>query len=160
MSRNAVAAFIRFVVFGGSVGLLSGAALMLLTDTSLAMSIAVANVIVSVVSTLLCNELHSRFTFKRGRATLRAHAESTGTAVVAYVFTTTAMLVLDAVAPHAGALTSQAVYLSASALAGIGRFVVLHLVVFARRPVKGLRVVVPRTAHNPAPTREQLVAAA
>ncbi|UGQ10306.1 hypothetical protein LO772_26060 [Yinghuangia sp. ASG 101] len=160
MSRNAVAAFIRFVVCGGGIGLLSSGALVLMTDTSLAMSIAVANAIVTVVSTLLCNELHSRITFKRGRASLRAHAESTGTAVIAYVFTTTAMLVLDGVAPHASPLTAQAVYLSASALAGIGRFVVLHLVVFARRPAKGLRVVVPRTPQVPAPTREQLVAAA
>jgi len=160
MSRSAVAAFVRFVVCGGGIGLLSGGALVLLTDTSLAMSIVLANAIVAVVSTLVCNELHSRITFKRGRASLRAHAESTGTAVVAYVFTTTAMLILDAVAPHASAFTAQVVYLAASGLAGIGRFVVLHLVVFARRPTKGLRMVVPRTPQAPAPTREQLVAAA
>ncbi|MGW0659572.1 hypothetical protein [Streptodolium elevatio] len=133
MDRNAVAAFVRFVICGGGVGLLSSAALMLLTGS---MSIAVANAIVTVVSTLLCNELHSRITFRKGAGSIRVHVESTGTAVIAYLFTTTAMVVLDAVAPHAGALTQQAVYLSASGLAGLGRFVVLRLVVFARKTDK------------------------
>lgn len=160
MNRSAVAAFVRFVVCGGGVGLLSSGALMLMTD-SLALSIAVANAIVTVVSTLVCNELHSRITFRKGAASLRVHLESTGTAAVAYLFTTTAMLVLASAAPHAGAFTEQAVYLSASALAGIGRFLLLRLVVFARRPsVKGVGAVVPRAAHRSVPAREQLVAAA
>lgn len=135
MDRNAVAAFIRFVICGGGVGLLSSGALLLLTDS---MSIAVANAVVTVVSTLLCNELHSRITFRKGAASIRVHVESTGTAVIAYLFTTTAMLVLDAVAPHAGALTQQVVYLSASGLAGLGRFVVLRVVVFARKTDKAV----------------------
>ncbi|MCF2527890.1 hypothetical protein [Yinghuangia soli] len=158
MNRTAVAAFIRFVVCGGGVGLLSSGALMLMTGS---MPIAAANAIVTVVSTLLCNELHSRITFRKGRASWRVHLESTGTAVIAYLFTTTAMLVLDAVAPHAGALTQQAVYLSASALAGLGRFVVLRLVVFGRtaRPAVVLTPVgAPRTAVLA--TRADLVAAA
>lgn len=167
MDRNAVAAFIRFVICGGGVGLLSSGALMLLTGS---MSIAVANAIVTVASTLICNELHSRITFRKGAASIRVHLESTGTAVVAYLFTTTAMLVLDAVAPHAGALTQQAVYLSASALAGIGRFVALRLVVFARRtdaadkntqqrPVV-VGTLIPGASRATVPARDRLVAAA
>ncbi|MGW0658011.1 hypothetical protein [Streptodolium elevatio] len=124
-----VASFVRFVVCGGGTGLASSAALVYLSGS---MSVAVANAIITVVSTLLANELHSRITFRNGRASWRVHVESTGTAVVCYLLTTAAMLVLDTVATNPGALTEQAVYLSASGLAGIGRFLVLRLFVFAR----------------------------
>ncbi|MDI2126988.1 hypothetical protein [Yinghuangia seranimata] len=126
---GAIGSFIRFVVFGGGTGIASSAALVYL---SAGMSVAVANAVITVVSTLLANELHSRFTFRNGRASWRVHVESTGTAVVCYLFTTVAMLALDAVAPNAGTLTGQAVYLTASGLAGIGRFAILRLFVFAR----------------------------
>ncbi|MGA4542406.1 hypothetical protein ACPA54_20675 [Uniformispora flossi] len=128
-STGPIASFVRFVACGGGVGVASSGALLLLTNW---LSIAVANAIVTVLGTLLCNELHSRITFRKGAAGWRVHAESTGTAVVAYLFTTGAMLALEAAAPHAGALTIQAVYLAAQGLAGLGRFVVLRLVVFAR----------------------------
>jgi putative flippase GtrA len=135
MDRQGVASFARFVVCGGGVGLASSGALVVMAD---AMPLAVANAVVSAVSTLLANELHSRITFRRGRASLRVHLESTGTAVAAYLVTTAALLGLEAFAGDAGELTRQAVYLSASALAGIARYAVLKLVVFARtaRPVK------------------------
>jgi putative flippase GtrA len=124
-----IASFVRFVICGGGTGIASSAALVQLSGT---MSMAVANAIVTVVSTLLANELHSRITFGNGRASLAVHLQSSGTAAVCYLFTTAAMLVLDAVAANPGALTEQAVYLAASGLAGIGRFVVLRIFVFAR----------------------------
>lgn len=127
--RATVASFIRFVICGGGLGLLSSAALLALAGS---VPVAVANALVTVVSTLLANELHSRFTFRGGAAGLRVHLQSTGTAVVAYLVTTGALLCLDLLVADAGPLVQQAVYLSASALAGIGRFVVLKLVVFAR----------------------------
>lgn len=157
MDRQAVAAFLRFVVCGGGVGLLSSGVLMVMTG-SLAMSIAVANAIVTVLGTLLVNELHSRITFRKGRASIRVHIESTGTAVIAYLFTTGAMLALAAAAPHADGLSQQAVYLSASGLAGIGRFVTLKLVVFARRAKTVTPIHFPEAAHTNTPTI--LVAAA
>lgn len=154
MDRRATAAsFGRFTVCGGGLGLLSSAALLVLAD---AMPIAVANALVTVVSTLLANELHSRFTFRRGAASVRVHVESTGTAVAAYLVTTGALLGLDLTVADASPLTRQAVYLAASGLAGVGRFVALKLIVFARAP----RPLDVRTHHHPAQTREHLTAAA
>lgn len=122
-----IAAFARFVVFGGGTGIASSGALVALSGS---LPIAVANALVTVVSTLLATELHSRFTFGGGRADLRAHAQSASSALAAYLFTTTAMLLLAALLPGAGTLLTQGVYLAASALAGIGRFMVLRLFVF------------------------------
>lgn len=122
--------FIRFVVCGGGVGLLSSAAMLLLTGR---IPFAAANALVTVVSTVLATELHSRFTFGGGeRASWRVHLKSGLTLAGAFAFTTGAVLVLHTVRPDAGRWVEQAVYLGASALAGLGRFVVLRLVVFAR----------------------------
>ncbi|WP_436771458.1 hypothetical protein [Yinghuangia sp. YIM S09857] len=156
MDRHAVASFARFVVCGGGVGLLSSGALLLMTGV---MSIAVANAVVTVVSTAAANELHSRITFRHGAAGLRVHLESTATAVAAYLVTTGALLTLGAVHPEAGALTQQSVYLTASALAGIGRFVALKVLVFARG-AKSAEPLTVRHAARHANTPAQVVAAA
>jgi hypothetical protein len=155
--RGWVGSFVRFVVCGGGVSLLSSAVLLAVSG---AVPFALANAVVTVASTLLSTELHHRVTFAvRGTATgtgaagtdaagvgaagragragwagWRIHAKSALTLVVAYLFTTVAVLALGAVHPHAGPLLTQAVYLSASGLAGTGRFLVLRLVVFARGP--------------------------
>ncbi|GCD97989.1 hypothetical protein [Embleya hyalina] len=145
-----IAAFARFVVFGGGTGIASSGALVVLSGT---MPIAVANAFVTVVSTVAATELHSRFTFGGGRAGLRAHGQSALSALAAYLVTTAAMLGLHAAAPGAGVLVEQGVYLGASGLAGIGRFVVLRLFVFARPAAR------PRPA-APVLARAQVVAAA
>ncbi len=89
-----------------------------------------ANAVVTVVSTLLATELHACFTFGAGgRATWRRHAQSAG---AAYAVTCVAMVVLQLLVAAPGAVLEQVVHLSAAALAGVGRFVVLRLVVFAR----------------------------
>ncbi|KMS73674.1 hypothetical protein ACM01_17895 [Streptomyces viridochromogenes] len=126
-----LSSFARFVVCGGGVGLLSSAAVPLLATT---MPWALANALITVASTLLCTELHALFTFGTGRRPgLRQHLQSSGSAVAAYLATTSAMLVLHAVQPSPTLLREQAVYLTASGLAGIGRFLVLRLFVFAER---------------------------
>ncbi|MGV9267643.1 hypothetical protein ACWDRR_23630 [Kitasatospora sp. NPDC003701] len=128
---GAFTAFARFVLCGGGVGLASSFAV-----TALAARIpwAVANALVTVVSTLLATELHARFTFGAGgRATWRQHAQSAGSAAAAYLVTCAAMLALQQLVAAPGAVLVQVVYLSASALAGVARFAVLRLVVFARR---------------------------
>ncbi|KUO19680.1 GtrA family protein [Streptomyces dysideae] len=123
------ASFIRFVVCGGGIGLLSSAAVPLLATT---MPWAVANALITVASTLLCTELHALFTFGTGRRPgLREHLQSAGSATAAYLATTAAMLILHAVQQSPTVLWEQAVYLTASGLAGIGRFLVLRLFVFA-----------------------------
>ncbi|QES37468.1 hypothetical protein DEJ48_32285 [Streptomyces venezuelae] len=134
---GALNAFARFVLCGGGVGLASSFAV---AGLALSLPWAVANALVTVVSTVLATELHARFTFGAGgRATWRQHVQSAGSAAAAYVVTCGAMLVLQQLVAAPGAVLEQVVYLSASALAGVGRFVVLRVVVFAR----GRR---PRTA--------------
>ncbi|WP_369170555.1 GtrA family protein [Streptomyces sp. R28] len=137
--------FARFVVCGGGVGLLSSAAVPLLAA---AMPWALANALITVASTLLCTELHALFTFGTGqRPGLRQHLQSSGSAVAAYLATTAAILVLHAVQPSPTMLCEQAVYLTASGLAGIGRFLVLRLFVFAERKKEAA----PVTPGNPSP---------
>ena len=124
-----LSSFARFVLCGGGVGLLSSGAVALLAVT---MPWALANALITVASTILCTELHARFTFGAGRrAGWRQHWQSAGSATAAYVVTCLAMLVLHLVQSSPGMLTEQIVYLSASGLAGTGRFLVLRLFVFA-----------------------------
>jgi putative flippase GtrA len=123
-------AFARFVLFGGGVGLASSFAVAALASW---IYWGLANALITVVSTLLATELHARFTFGAGgRATRRQHAQSAGSAAAAYAVTSVAMLVLHQLVAAPGVVLEQVVYLSASALAGIARFAVLRLVVFAR----------------------------
>ena len=124
-----IASFVRFTVFGGGVGLLSSGAVTLLSGL---MPWAMANAVITIASTALCTELHARFTFKKGRsAGWREHWQSGGTAIAAYLTTCVAMFVLHLVQSSPGLLTEQIVYLGASALAGIARFLFLRLLVFA-----------------------------
>ncbi|MEU9000867.1 GtrA family protein [Streptomyces sp. NPDC048551] len=156
---GALAAFARFVLCGGGVGLGSSFAVAALAAW---MPWALANALVTVVSTLLATELHARFTFGAGRhATWRQHAQSAGSAAAGYAVTCLAMLVLQQLTATPGALLAQAVYLSASALTGVARFAVLRLVVFARNraqdapapahPLLPVAVPVPLPVSAPAP---------
>ncbi|WKX68655.1 hypothetical protein [Streptomyces sp. XD-27] len=123
-------AFARFVLCGGGVGLASSFAVAGLASW---IPWILANALITAVSTLLATELHARFTFGAGgRATWRQHAQSAGSAAVAYAVTCVAMLVLHQLVAAPGAVLEQVVYLSASALAGVARFAVLRLLVFTR----------------------------
>ncbi|MFI1483038.1 GtrA family protein [Streptomyces sp. NPDC020747] len=129
------ASFVRFVVCGGGIGVLSSGAVALLADS---MPWVVANAVITVASTVLCTELHALFTFGTGqRAGWRRHWQSAGSATAAYAVTSLAMLVLHLVQSSPGMPTEQAVYLSASGLAGTARFLVLRLFVFAGARTQG-----------------------
>ncbi|WP_333770928.1 hypothetical protein [Streptomyces sp. IBSBF 2435] len=123
-----VAAFVRFVICGGGVTLLAGGALLLIGHR---VPFAVANAVVTVASTVLATELHGRFTFGRGRAGWSDHAAGGLTVALSYAFTTGAMLAFDGFHPAGGVLLRQGVYLAASGLAGMARFLLLRHVVFA-----------------------------
>ncbi|MFF4394566.1 hypothetical protein [Streptomyces sp. NPDC001480] len=141
-----LASFVRFVLCGGGVGIAAASAVPPLAGV---LSWAAANALVTVASTVLCTELHARFTFGTGRrAGWRRHLQSAGSATAAYALTSAAVAVLRVVRPTSGALLEQAVYLGASALAGTGRFLLLRACVFGpgRTP----------TAPPPAPTRPAL----
>ncbi len=124
-----LASFIRFVVCGGGVGILASLAVPLL---ALTMPWVAANAVITVASTLLCTELHALFTFGTGRRPgWRRHLQSAGSATAAYVVTCAAVFLLHTVQSSPSMMWEQGVYLSASALAGVGRFLVLRLFVFA-----------------------------
>ncbi|WP_329536470.1 hypothetical protein OG568_27290 [Streptomyces sp. NBC_01450] len=111
------------------MGVLSSFAVPLLAGP---MPWAVANAIITVASTILCTELHARFTFGSGQhAGWRRHWQSAGSAAAAYAVTSAAILILHTLQTSPSVLTEQTVYLSASGLAGIGRFLLLRLYVFA-----------------------------
>ncbi|MDX3694463.1 hypothetical protein PV726_29825 [Streptomyces europaeiscabiei] len=127
---GALTAFARFVLCGGGVGLASSFAVAALASW---IPWVLANALITAASTLLATELHARFTFAAdGGATWRQHAQSAGSAAAAYAVTCVAMLALQQLVAAPGAVLEQVVYLSASALAGVARFAVLRLVVFAR----------------------------
>ncbi|MDQ0792838.1 GtrA family protein [Streptomyces sp. B1I3] len=128
-AHSLVAAFVRFVVCGGGVGLASSGVLVLLSGS---MPMMVANALITVVSTVVATELHSRISFRSERRGWGVHLQSGLTVAVSYAFTTGALLVLHSVQSAPSALVEQSVYLSASALAGVGRFALLRVVVFAR----------------------------
>jgi putative flippase GtrA len=132
----------RFTLLGGAVGIASSAAV---PTVATLMPWALANAVVTVASTALGTELHARFTFGTGRhAGWREHLQSAGSATAAYLATSAAMLLLHAAQPAAGPRWEQAVYLAASGLAGLGRFLVLRLYVFAHERPHGR---VPWRAH-------------
>ncbi|WP_393062624.1 GtrA family protein [Streptomyces sp. LN549] len=132
----ALAAFVRFVICGGGVGVASSGVLVLLQDR---MPLAVANALVTVVSTVIATELHSRVSFRSGRRGWGVHLQSGLTVAVSYAFTTGALFCLYAVQSEPSALVQQSVYLSASAIAGAGRFALLRVVVFGERKVDRTR---------------------
>jgi putative flippase GtrA len=149
---GACTAFSRFVLCGGGVGVASSFAVAALASW---IPWALANALITVVSTLLATELQARFTFGAGgRATGRQHAQSAGSAAAAYAVTCLAMLVLQQMVVAPGVVLEQIVYLSASALAGVARFAVLRLVVFPRnRSQTAAAARTPRLVRVTAPPR-------
>ncbi|MEU9919609.1 hypothetical protein [Streptomyces sp. NPDC051001] len=123
-----LAAFSCFVVLGGGTGVLSSLTVPLLATL---MPWILSNALVTIASTVLGTELHARYTFHTGRrAGWRRHWQSAGSAAAAYAATSVAVFALHALQSSPSALTGQLVYLSASGLAGIGRFLILRLFVF------------------------------
>lgn len=128
--RRHAAAFVRFAGLGCAVTLAASAALVLLSQWIPWMA---ANVLTTVASTVVATELHARVSFGHGRPGLAGHVKSAGTVAVGWLVTSTAVGALDALRPGAGLVVQQAVYLSATALVGVGRYRVLRLSVFAER---------------------------
>ncbi|MFD0367946.1 hypothetical protein [Streptomyces sp. NPDC127114] len=153
---GALASFARFTLCGGGIGVASSFAVAALGSW---IPWVLANALVTVVSTLLATELHARFSFGAGgRATWRQHAQSAGSAAAAYAVTCAAMVALRQLVEAPDAALEQGVYLSASALAGVARFAVLRLVVFARNRSEARAPDAPAASADP--FRRELPAAA
>ncbi|MEN1886502.1 GtrA family protein [Streptomyces mirabilis] len=148
-----LASFARFVLCGGGIGVLSSFAVPLVAGLR---PWAVANAVVTVASTILCTELHAPFTFGSGKhAGWRQHWQSAGSAAAAYAVTSVALLILHTLQTSPSVLTEQLVCLSASGLAGIGRFLLLRLYVFAGGRTRATE---PVRVNSPAPRPHRALA--
>ncbi|MFI0899908.1 hypothetical protein [Streptomyces sp. NPDC020983] len=128
--RRHAAAFGRFAGLGTAVTLAASTALVLLSHRIPWMA---ANALTTVVSTVLATELHARVSFGHGRPGVAVHLKSAATMAAGWLATSAAAGSLALLRPGAGVVLQQAVYLSATALVGIGRYLVLRLAVFADR---------------------------
>jgi putative flippase GtrA len=128
--RRHAAAFGRFAGLGSGVTLAASAALVLLSQWIPWMA---ANALTTVASTVVATELHARVSFGHGRPGLAGHLKSAATMALGWLLTSAAVGSLAALRPGAGLVLQQTVYLSATALVGIGRYLVLRLAVFAER---------------------------
>ncbi|WP_328935984.1 MULTISPECIES: hypothetical protein [unclassified Streptomyces] len=68
--------------------------------------------------------------YGRGRPGLAGHLKSAATIAAGWLVTSAAVGALAALRPGAGLVLQQTVYLSATALVGMGRYLVLRLAVF------------------------------
>ena len=128
--RRHAAAFGRFAGLGSGVTLAASGALVLLSQW---MPWMAANALTTVVSTVVATELHARVSFGHGRPGLVGHLKSAVTMGLGWLVTSAVVGALAALRPGAGLVLQQTVYLSATALVGIGRYLVLRLAVFAER---------------------------
>ncbi|MFE8013948.1 hypothetical protein ACFU3O_14545 [Streptomyces antibioticus] len=124
---------------------MSGAALVLLHD---AVPLPIANGLITIASTVIGTKLHQRVTFRSSHGGWTVHLRSALTVALSYLFTTAALLVLDEVSPDPSIPVHQAVYLSASGIAGAARFMYLRAV-FSRVP--------PAVPHVRQPDRSTLI---
>ncbi|GAA1369820.1 hypothetical protein [Streptomyces beijiangensis] len=135
--RRHAAAFGRFAGLGSGVTLVSSAVLVLLSQSIPWMA---ANALTTLASTAVATELHARVSFGHGRPGLAGHLKSAATIAVGWLATSAAVGALAALHPGAGLVLRQTVYLSATALVGIGRYLVLRLAVFAEPAPQPRRV--------------------
>lgn len=126
--RRHAAAFCRFAGLGSGVTLAASAALVVLSQW---MPWMAANALTTVISTVLATELHARVSFGHGRPGLAGHLKSAATMVLGWLATSGAVAALAALRPGTGVVLQQTVYLSATALVGVGRYLLLRLAVFA-----------------------------
>ncbi len=143
------AAFGRFAGLGTAVTLAASAALVPLSQWIPWMA---ANALTTLASTVIATELHARVSFGHGRPGLTGHLKSTATIAAGWLVTSAAAGALAALRPGAGFVLHQTVYLSATALVGTGRYLVLRLTVFTEgTPQRRTRGEVrPRTAYDAA----------
>ncbi|WP_030241040.1 MULTISPECIES: hypothetical protein [unclassified Streptomyces] len=130
LMRRHGAAFVRFAGLGSGITLAASATLVLLSQWIPWMA---ANVLTTIASTGAATELHARVSFGHGRPGLAGHLKSAATMAAGLLVTSAAVGALAALRPGAGLVLQQTVYLSATALVGVGRYLVLRLSVFTER---------------------------
>ena len=119
----------RFVV-AGLLGNVAHAVVFLLLGALTASPATFNNVVAVVVSTLVANELHRRFTFRGARSTswFKGHGLGGAAAAVGLVLSTAALSAWHHVVPGAGAASALAVVHTVTGLVGLTNFLVLRRV--------------------------------
>lgn len=128
VKRASWASFARFVTVGGATTALT-AGLFLALDEGL--PIVAANLLSMVVGTIAANELHARWTFRSPKRGLRMHTEAGFTTLITYTLSSGSLYALERLEPEASSLVKIGVQIGATAVAGIVRYVVLLVWVFA-----------------------------
>ncbi|MBF6128347.1 GtrA family protein [Nocardia brasiliensis] len=125
---RAFAQLIRFALVGGS----SNIAYVLLFFAMHGIGPLIANVVGSIVSTVIANELHRQLTFHaRGRVGwFTAQWEGGGLALVGLAITTAGLAALDVWAPSIGGPAEATAILAITAAVGGMRFLALRGLVF------------------------------
>ncbi len=133
------AQFARFVLAGGTANLAYAASFLLLAD----LGTQAANVVGSLASAAVANELHRRLTFRAGaRVGWRTAQLQGGATAGAGLAASSAALALLESATDAGGLTALVVAAAVSGAVGLARFVLLRWL-FTRRAGGALAPVVP-----------------
>ncbi|SNT03530.1 Putative flippase GtrA (transmembrane translocase of bactoprenol-linked glucose) [Geodermatophilus pulveris] len=122
--EDTLAQFTRFVLVGGSTTLVYAALFVALEG----FGYLPAHVVATATSTVLANEMHRRLTFHAGeRVTwLTAQLEAGGVTVVGLLLSSTALGVLDSLAPDASVVTQVALVVTVTGLVGLMRFIALR----------------------------------
>jgi putative flippase GtrA len=125
--------FLRFVAVGGTSMLLYGVVLWLLQG----LGTQPANLVGSLASTVLANELHRRLTFRAGAHVrpLAAQLQGGGMALAGVVLTAVVLAWAETAVGPAGPVTQLLLVTAVTGLVGIGRFVGLRWAFADRTPM-------------------------
>ncbi|MBT0566165.1 GtrA family protein [Williamsia sp. CHRR-6] len=123
-SNRAGAQFTRFVAVGGASNIVYLALFVTLAPGSA----MIANLVGTITSTALATELHRQITFRACDRVdwFTAQWEGGGLAVVGLILSSAALATLHATTTHPSVLLSGAVVISATAAAGLFRFLTLR----------------------------------
>ncbi|GGK49232.1 GtrA family protein [Nocardia camponoti] len=123
-----LAQLLRFAAVGGT----SNVAYLLAFVACDALGPLWANVIGSVVSTVVANELHRHLTFRARESVtwLRAQLQGGATALIGLLISTAGLTLLSTAAPALPALAQATAVLALSAAVGLLRFAALRTLVF------------------------------
>lgn len=123
--------FGRFVLVGSLSTVLSSLLFLLLGTW---MAAAIANTIATVLTTVVSNQAHAKWTFSSERRGAGMHLRAGLSVAVTYPITTVALLGLEWLHPHAGSGLELVVLLAASGVAGLLRYILLLVGVFPDSP--------------------------
>ena len=130
--EDGIGQFLRFVAVGGTSMLLYGVVLLLLQG----LGTQPANLVGSLASTALANELHRRLTFRAGAhvSPLAAQLQGGGMALAGVVLTALALAWAQTAVGPAGPVTQLLLVTAVTGLVGLGRFVGLRWAFTDRAP--------------------------